>query len=372
MTCGKYRIFPPLFLTPKRSQPSLSPRRSSTKDPMSSNYKNSAMPASLLILLALGFAAIVAPKSTGESGRWPNVSHSEKPEPRRFGDGSDVFIATLPPAPDLEVTVNDTPHLVNFGNNLTYTITVKNIGELAATGVTLTDSIPAGASLVSANSTAGSCSGTTSINCSIGTLSGGTIATVTIVVMPPAVSFIHNTATATLNEIDATPTNNTVTTESIVIFADLALTKKAAQNLVAPGRTLTFSLIVRNKGGVPIDVSVTDQLPDGMTLINCTATGNGTCGGTASLLSIDFPQIAATATETILLTVRVSPSATEGTVISNTAIVTSSVPDPDFADNTSTASVTVAAVPILQKSNGIIAFDREFPRSPRNRVVFIP
>jgi uncharacterized repeat protein (TIGR01451 family) len=274
------------------------------------------------------------------------------------GGTSDVFVAKLRPATDVEVTVNDSPDPVNFGNNLTYTITVKNNGEITATGVTLTDTLPAGAALVSANSTAGTCSGTTSINCNIGTLNGGATATVTIVVMPPAVSFIHNTATATLNETDATPTNNTVTTQSIVIFADLAVTKKAAQNLVAPGGTVTFSLTVRNKGGVPIDVSVTDQLPDGMTLVKCTATGNGECGGTANLIGVNFPQIAATATETILLTVRVSGSATEGTVISNTAIVTSPVPDPDFSNNTSTASVTVAAVPILQKSNGIIAFER--------------
>jgi uncharacterized repeat protein (TIGR01451 family) len=277
-----------------------------------------------------------------------------------IGGSSDVFVVKLNPAPDLEVTVNDTPHLVNFGNNLTYTITVKNTGGLAATGVTLADNIPTGASLVSANSNAGTCSGTTSINCGIGTLNGGATATVTIVVTPPAVSFIHNTATATLNEVDAAPTNNAVTTESIVIFADVSLTEKAAQNLVAPGGTLTFSLIVKNKGGVPINVSITDQLPDGMTLVKCTATGNGVCGGTANLVGVDFPQIAATAMETILLTIRVSPSATEGTVITNTAIVTSPVPDPDFSNNTATASVTVAAVPILQKSNGIIAFQREF------------
>ncbi len=275
-----------------------------------------------------------------------------------FGGGSDVFIAKLRPAPDIEVTVNDTPHLVNFGNNLTYTITVKNIGELPATGVTLADAIPAGAALVSANSTAGTCSGTTTINCNIGTLNGGATATITIVVTPPALSFINNTATATLNETDSFPGNNTVTTESIVIFADLALTKKTAQSLVVPGGTVTFSLIVNNKGGVPIDVSVTDQLPDGLTLVNCSATGNGVCGGTANVVSVEFPQISATASETILLTVRVSPSASAGTVISNTAIVTAPVPDPDFSNNTSTASVTVATVPVLQKSNGLIAFER--------------
>ena len=269
-------------------------------------------------------------------------------------------MAKLRPAADVEVTVNDSPDPVNFGSNLTYTITVRNNGEITVTGVTLTDTLPAGASLVSANSTAGTCSGTTSINCNIGTLNGGATATVTIVVTPPAVSFITNTAMATINETDAIPANNTVATQTIVVFSDLAITKKAAQNLVVPGGTLTFSLTIKNKGGVPIDVNVTDQLPAGMTLIKCAVTGNGVCGGIGNIVSANFPQIAATAMETVLLTVGVSASATEGTIISNTAIVTAPVPDPDTSNNSSTASVTVAAVPILPKSNGLIAFDREF------------
>ena len=146
--------------------------------------------------------------------------------------------------------------------------------------------------------------------------------------------------------------------ESIVDFADLAITKKAAQNLVAPGGTLTFSLTVRNKSGVPIDVIVTDNLPAGMTLTKCAATGNGVCGGSGNNVSVSFPQIAALGIETVLLTVSVSAS--NGTVINNTASVSSGVPDPDTSNNSSTASVTVAAVPILQKSNGLIAFKREF------------
>ena len=43
---------------------------------MFSNYKNSVKSGSLLILLALGFAAVFAPHSTGES---LNIPHAEKP-----------------------------------------------------------------------------------------------------------------------------------------------------------------------------------------------------------------------------------------------------------------------------------------------------
>lgn len=273
-----------------------------------------------------------------------------------FGGGSDVFIAKLQPAPDVVVTMTDSPDPVSFGSNLTYTITLKNIGEVAATGVTLTDTLPAGTTLVSANSTAGTCSGTTTITCGLGTLTGGTTITVTIVVTPPA-GTITNTATATLNETDAVPANNTATADTHVELADLSITKKAAQNRVAPGSTFTFSLVVKNKSAIPVDVTVTDNFPAGLTLTSCTATGNGVCGGSATNVNVSFSQLAAGGSEVVLLTVRVSPSATDGTVISNTATVSSPAPDSDASNNSSTASVTVAAVPILQKSNGIIAFE---------------
>ena len=276
-----------------------------------------------------------------------------------FGGGSDVFIAKLRPAPDLVVTMSDSPDPLGFGGNLTYTITVKNVGELPATGVTLTDTLPAGATLVSANSTAGTCSGTTTITCGLGTLNGGATVTVTIVVTPP-VGTITNTATATLNETD-NPGNNTATAETLVDNADLSITKKAAQNLVAPGSTFTYSLLVKNKSAVPADVIVTDNLPAGLTLTKCTATGNGACGAGGN---VTFSQLAGGASETVLLTVAVSASATDGTVISNTASVSSPIPDPDTSNNSSTATVTVAALPILQKSKGLIAFERFFTSFP--------
>jgi uncharacterized repeat protein (TIGR01451 family) len=272
------------------------------------------------------------------------------------GGSSDVFIAKLRPAADVEVIVNDSPDPVSFGTNLTYTITVRNNGEITATGVTLTDTLPAGAALVSANSTAGTCSGTTSITCNIGTLTGGATATVTIVVTPPGVRTITNTATATINETDALPANNTATTQTTVDFADLAIAKKAAQNLVAPGSSLTYSLVVRNKSALSANVTVTDNLPAGLTLTKCTATGNGVCGGSGNNVSVTFSQLAANASEAIVLTVSVSGSATAGTVINNTASATSSLPDPDTSNNSSTASVTVATTPVLQKANGLIAF----------------
>jgi uncharacterized repeat protein (TIGR01451 family) len=286
------------------------------------------------------------------SGNFPTVN----PLQPGLGGNTDVFIAKLRPGPELEVTMTDSPDPVNFGSNLTYTINVKNNGEVAATGITLTDTLPAGAVRVSATSTAGVCTGTTTISCGLGTLNPGATATVTIVATPPAVRAIVNTAVATLTETDAFPANNTVTAETLVNFANLSISKTAAQSLVSPGGSLTYSLIVKNTGVVPAAVTVTDNLPAGTSLISCKATGNAVCGGTGNNVSVTFSELAVDASEAILLTVGVSASATVGGVINNTASVSSPIPDPNTSNNSATASVTVAAVSVLQKSNGVIAF----------------
>jgi len=286
------------------------------------------------------------------SADFPTVS----PLQQTFGGNVDVFVAKLRSSPELELTMTGSPNPVSFGSSLSYTINVKNNGEVAATGVTLNDTLPPGAMLVSATSTVGTCTGTTSINCSLGTINPGATTIVTVIVTPPAVRTIVNTAIVTSNETDSFPVNNTATVQTVVDFTDLSIDKKTAQNLVAPGSKLTYSLIVKNKSGIPAAVTVTDNLPAGTSLLKCTPTGSVVCGGAGNNISVLFPQLAVGASEAVLLTVAVSGSATEGSVINNTASVSSPVPDPDTANNSATASVTVAAAPVLQKANGVIAF----------------
>ncbi|HEV2835252.1 MAG TPA: SBBP repeat-containing protein, partial [Pyrinomonadaceae bacterium] len=279
-----------------------------------------------------------------------------------YGGITDAFIAKLSPAPEVAVSIIDSPDPVNFGANLTYTINVVNNGDTSANNVTLTDTIPAGAIFVSATSNVGSCTGTSPIVCTLGKINPGVSVTVTVVVKPPAVRTAVNIATATLNEADSFPANNTATSETLVDFADLAITKNAAQTLAAPGAKITYSLVVRNKGVLPAAVTVTDNLPSGLSLNKCSTTSGVVCGGSGNNVSVVFPSLAPAAAEVVLITAQVSAAATAGTLISNTASASSPLPDPDTSNNSSTALVAVASTPILQRLNGIIAFaaDRAF------------
>jgi uncharacterized repeat protein (TIGR01451 family) len=123
------------------------------------------------------------------------------------------------PLGDLDISVikTDAPDPVTVGNNLTYTITVTNNGPKTGTGVTLNDTLPSSVTYVSATSTKGTPtkSGNT-VTCSIGTLTNGSSATVTIIVKPTTAGTITNTASATCNETDTNSSNNTATATTTI------------------------------------------------------------------------------------------------------------------------------------------------------------
>jgi uncharacterized repeat protein (TIGR01451 family) len=131
-------------------------------------------------------------------------------------------ILTVNPAADLSATTAALPDPVVAGYSLTYTLSIANNGLSSAHNVVLTDTLPAGVSLVSATASQGTTSGTGPVVCSIGTLAIGANATVTIVVTPapggahPLTYPISNSATVTANEFDPNTANNTVVTTTSV------------------------------------------------------------------------------------------------------------------------------------------------------------
>jgi uncharacterized delta-60 repeat protein/uncharacterized repeat protein (TIGR01451 family) len=119
-------------------------------------------------------------------------------------------------AADLSVSAGGAPNPVIAGDNLTYTVNTVNNGPSAATNVTLTDTLPADVSLVSATSSQGACSGLNVVTCNLGTMASGAGASVTIVVTTAAVGTLTNAVSITGSESDPNLNNNTVTTVTTV------------------------------------------------------------------------------------------------------------------------------------------------------------
>ncbi|MEW5756215.1 MAG: CFI-box-CTERM domain-containing protein [Pseudomonadota bacterium] len=124
---------------------------------------------------------------------------------------------TVPAYADLGVAMTATPSPVTSGNNLTYQITVTNNGPDDAAGVTLTDTLPAGITFVSATASQGSCAHAAGvITCSLGALANAASATATVVITPAAAGTLSNTAVVRATEIDGNNTNDSIAIDTVV------------------------------------------------------------------------------------------------------------------------------------------------------------
>jgi uncharacterized repeat protein (TIGR01451 family) len=244
---------------------------------------------------------------------------------------------------DLSVTKADAPDPVAPGGNVTYTVVVTNQGTLNATGVFLTDSLPAGATFVSATSSQGVCvqAGGT-VNCSLGNLASGASATVTITVTATMCSMI-NTVSVTGNEPDLNKANNVAVAQTVVSGCiDLSVTKTDFPDPVSVGGNLTYRLTVTNAGNVSAtNVVLTDILPAEVTLVSVSSTG--LCVGTTTVTcNLGTFGAGVTASSTIIV---VTPTSSTTPVIVNTASVTGTGNDPNLANNTDTEGTTLTGPP---------------------------
>ncbi len=122
---------------------------------------------------------------------------------------------------DVAIVKTDSPDPVGQGQLITYRMSVTNNGPATATNVSVSDTLVASLTFVSSSASQGSCAGTSTINCSLGTMPVGTSAIVTVVVQATATGTISNTATVTRTETDPVSSNDSSTTTTSVLAVTL-------------------------------------------------------------------------------------------------------------------------------------------------------
>jgi uncharacterized repeat protein (TIGR01451 family)/CSLREA domain-containing protein len=135
---------------------------------------------------------------------------------RPAGNACDIGAYEFAISADLAVTLAATPAQLKLGEPITYTATVTNKGPNPATGVSLANALPAGATLVSAKASSGSCTTTGAIVCSLGTLADQAKATVTVVATATKAGTLSDSVSVKALQIDPDATTNSARADVLV------------------------------------------------------------------------------------------------------------------------------------------------------------
>jgi uncharacterized repeat protein (TIGR01451 family) len=120
---------------------------------------------------------------------------------------------------DVSLVKCGSPSTVSAGSNVTYTLYVTNSGPLTATSVTVTDTLPSGTTLISASPSRGSCTGTSTVTCSLGDILANDSAVITLVVTPSTPGTITNVSSVSSSSSDPNTANNSSSAKTIVTAA---------------------------------------------------------------------------------------------------------------------------------------------------------
>jgi uncharacterized repeat protein (TIGR01451 family) len=266
------------------------------------------------------------------------------------------FTRRLPSA-DLSLTKTVSPAAGVVGQLITFHIGASNAGPDQATNVVIHDALPAGLTLVSAVSSAGTYDALTG-DWTIPAIAADANPILTITATVTAAGPGSNTAEVIASDQpdpDSTPNNHnpaeddqaTVAFTRRLPSADLSLTKSAAPATVQIGSNVVFTLVVSNAGpDSATGVSVRDLLGAGFTFVS--ATGSGSYNQGTGIWTVGT--VASGGTATLHLTAKATAVGPE----SNTAEVwTSDQPDPNSTpgngvageNDQATAGITVSSAP---------------------------
>ncbi|MBA2543299.1 MAG: DUF11 domain-containing protein, partial [Deltaproteobacteria bacterium] len=259
------------------------------------------------------------------------------------GNNSTSTTTTVTASANLAITVSDSPDPVSAGATLTYTVGVTNNGPSTATNLSMSNTLPAGVTFVSAAGTGWSCAAAgQTVSCTRASLASGAAPAITITSTAPAQGgSITDTATITTTTSDPVAGNNTASTTTIVTAsADLAIAVSDSPDPVAAGATLIYTIDVTNVGPSTADtLTMSNTLPAGVTFVSASGTG-WTCGVAGQVVTCTRASLTPGAATAIAIT---TTAPAQGGSITDTATITSATSDPVAGNNSASATTIVNA-----------------------------
>lgn len=263
-------------------------------------------------------------------------------------------------APDLKITKTDNALGTTPGSVINYTLFYTNAGNQGATGVVITDGVPANTTFYAAESSAGwTCSdgaaAGASCTYSVGSLAAGASGSVLYAVrvdnpVPAGANSIANSASIGddgANGPDPLPADNTAVSSTAVVAApDLRIGKSSDGITPVPGGPLTYTIYYTNTGNVGINGAViTETVPAHTTFSALSSSQGWSCpdgaaAGTVCTINVGMLAGGWAASSVTFVVIVDNPLPPEGAIISNTVSVEDdgqNGSDPTPATNRATA-----------------------------------
>ncbi len=191
-------------------------------------------------------------------------------------------------------------------SNLTYFVTVTNLGPNSATNLVVSDTLPAGAIFVSASDGGTATNGVVTWPALTNFISGA-ITNYTVTIQAPTLGTLTNFVASSANTADPDPSNNNGTAANaqvitaITPLAELAVFLTGPATSVLPGTNYSYTITVTNAGpSAALNLSVTYQLPTNVSFVS--ATGGGVVNG-SQILWTNLGSLASGAVTSVTLTV---------------------------------------------------------------------
>ena len=262
-----------------------------------------------------------------------NVTSDEHPEGNTSNTTIHVNIADLE---IIKIVNNATP---NYGDEITYTITVRNNGPDNSTNIKVSEVLADNFKFISANTTKGYYDLTNGV-WAVGNLTNNETAKLVITVKIVKTGFIQNNVSVNGTGFDPNVTNNNATVNiTVPQTADLSVVKIVNVDRVSVGNRITYTIVVKNNGpDTALDVYVVDKLSDALKFVSYKAsvgvydpvTGIWTIGNLTNKSNA---------------TLEITCIVLKTGVISNEVFVNGSTVDLNMTNNYGNVSVTVIPAP---------------------------
>ncbi|WP_296699811.1 SdrD B-like domain-containing protein [Thiocapsa sp. UBA6158] len=249
-----------------------------------------------------------------------------------FADSDAEYCSAAPANLALDKRVDQSSvDATGTGRSLTYTIGYANTGASPASGVKITDTLPAPGILSATCSVVDSthftgCSVTggqvtfdngSGVGVSIPAGESGSVSITAVLADNLTMTALTNTATISSNEttdLSASATTSVVGGDDPGGVSDLIIAKSASDTLLQPGESVTYTLTALNAGSkTATAILITDDFPDEAWLTfesgSCIAS-SGTCTPSAGSLTWAIDSLAPGETATLSFTLNVGTSST--------------------------------------------------------------